>query len=173
MSESKREEMMLQKFEDRNSKDPVTFGSSVCLINSEGFFLSFNSQGEVKFDGNIGFEQYESSIAKLTKWVIVDPRNQKGSGVVTPFDDLMLRSPFGSYLRIMNTHDFTVGATQASVDKNELKEEAIFRMVKSSIPFLPDWLFTRPHLNHNNIAGISNSQQLQPTASRARLEERT
>ena len=33
----------------------------------------------------------------------------------------------------------------------ESNENCIFKIVKAGIPFLPDWLFKRPHLNHNNI----------------------
>jgi len=27
----------------------------------------------------------------------------------------------------------------------------MFKVVKANIPHLPDWLFKRPHLNHNSI----------------------
>ena len=27
----------------------------------------------------------------------------------------------------------------------------MFKIVKANVPDLPDWLFKRPHLNHNNI----------------------
>lgn len=27
----------------------------------------------------------------------------------------------------------------------------MFKIIKAGIPYLPDWLFKRPHLNHNNI----------------------
>jgi hypothetical protein len=27
----------------------------------------------------------------------------------------------------------------------------MFKIVKSGVPHLPDWLFKRPHLNNNNI----------------------
>jgi len=27
----------------------------------------------------------------------------------------------------------------------------MFKIVKSGVPNLPDWLFKRPHLNNNNI----------------------
>jgi hypothetical protein len=48
----KGEELIIQKFENRESREPVTFGSSVCIISTSGHFLSFNSAGEVKFDTN-------------------------------------------------------------------------------------------------------------------------
>jgi hypothetical protein len=98
METPKGEELIILKFENRDSREPVTFGTSVCLQNSHGCFLSFNSNGEVKLDKNNGYDQYESSIAKLTKWVIVDGKNPKSTNVVTPFDDIMLRQPFGQYL---------------------------------------------------------------------------
>ena len=51
--------------------------------------------GDVKFDKNSGFDQFDSSIAKLTKLIIVDAKNTKSNSIVTPFDDVLLRSPFG------------------------------------------------------------------------------
>jgi hypothetical protein len=64
-------------------------------MNNQGYFLSFNSNGEVKIDKNNGYDQFDSSIAKLTKWIIVNARDTKSTIVVTPFDDILLRSPFG------------------------------------------------------------------------------
>ena len=103
MDTPKGEELMVLRFDNRDSREPVTFGTPICLQNSSGSFLSFNSSGEVKFDKNNGYDQFESSIAKLTKWVIIDPKNPKNTNVVTPFDDIMLRQPFGQYLQIVNT----------------------------------------------------------------------
>lgn len=33
----------------------------------------------------------------------------------------------------------------------------MFKIVKSNIPHLPDWLFKRPHLNHNCITSSFNN----------------
>jgi hypothetical protein len=139
--------MIILKFENRDSKEPVTFQTPICLMNPQGYFLSFNSMGNVKFDKNSGFDQFDSSIAKLTKWIIVDAKNTKSNSIVTPFDDVLLRSPFGQYLQIVNTVDFSIG-TGGGMEPNEM---AVFRVVKATIPYLPDWLFKRPHLNHNSI----------------------
>jgi len=49
---SKCEELTLMKFEDRDSKDPVTFGSSICLQTAEGFFLAFKGNGEMRVEKN-------------------------------------------------------------------------------------------------------------------------
>ena len=42
---SKSEELTLLNFEDRDSHEPVTFGSSVCLQTSEGYFFTFKGDG--------------------------------------------------------------------------------------------------------------------------------
>lgn len=95
MDVPKGEELIIQKFEQRDSKDPVHFNTAICLQTTDGYFLSFNSMGNVKFDKNHGFEQFDSSIAKLTKWTVVDAKNPKNNSHVTPFDDILLKSPFG------------------------------------------------------------------------------
>jgi len=125
----KGEELIIQKFENRDSRDPVTFGSSVCIISPSGHFLSFNSAGDVKFDKNYQYEQYDSSIAKLIKWVIVDAKNTKSNNVVTPFDDIMLKSPFSAYLIVATgAPHYLVGTGGGGT---EISEQQMFRIVKS------------------------------------------
>jgi len=49
---SKSEELTLLNFEDRDSQEPVTFGSSICLQTSEGFFFTFKGNGEMRVEQN-------------------------------------------------------------------------------------------------------------------------
>ena len=56
MDVPKGEELIIQKFENRDSKEAVTFGTSVCIVSATGFFLSFNSSGDVKFDKHQGYD---------------------------------------------------------------------------------------------------------------------
>jgi hypothetical protein len=63
-----------------SSIDPVTFGSAVCLKtyldNSvDNYFLSFNGNGELRVEHNKRFDEGNNSIAKLTKWTILDAKN--------------------------------------------------------------------------------------------------
>ena len=50
----------------------------------------------------------------------------------------------------------------------------MFKVVKAAIPHLPDWLFRRPHLNHNNITVQYAGFVEYPTSlkKRQQLEER-
>jgi hypothetical protein len=76
MEVSKSEELTLLKFEDRDSKEAVTFGSAVCLQTPEGYFLSFNGNGELRVEKNPKYDISNGSIAKLTKWTIFDAKNE-------------------------------------------------------------------------------------------------
>lgn len=87
-------------------------------------------------------------ISKLTKWTILDAKNPKSNNVVTPFDDIVLKSAFGFYMHIKDQSDFVVWTGSGS----EPNDFSIFRVVKATIPYLPDWLFKRPHLNHNSLS---------------------
>jgi len=91
MEAPKGEELIILKFENRDSRESVRFNSAICLQNAFGYFLSFNSNGEVKLDKNLSYEQYDSAFAKLTKWVILDAKDPRSTNEVTPFDDIMLR----------------------------------------------------------------------------------
>lgn len=114
-------------------------------MTPQQYYLSFTSSGIVKFDRANGYEQFNSSIAKLVKWKIVNAKDSKNRDLVTPFDDIVLVSPFGQYLQVTDAVNFTVGTGNSK----EPNDTCIFRIIKSNIPFLPDWLFKRPHLNHN------------------------
>jgi hypothetical protein len=48
----KNEELIILKFEDRDSTDPVTFGSAICLRNIEGYFVAFKGNGDLKIEKN-------------------------------------------------------------------------------------------------------------------------
>ena len=94
---SKSEELTLLNFEDRDSQEPVTFGSSICLQTSEGYFFTFKGNGEMRVEQNQKYEEGSYSIAKLTKWTILDARKVTNRDKVTPFNDICLKSPFGHY----------------------------------------------------------------------------
>jgi hypothetical protein len=100
MEINKSEELIILKFEDRDSREPVTFGASVCIQSPEGFFLSFNGNGELRVEKNQKYDLGNNSIAKLTKWTILDARNTPNRNIVTPFDDICLKSPFGHYFTV-------------------------------------------------------------------------
>lgn len=55
------------------------------------------------------------------------------------------------------------GEDLISANGPEITEAAMFKVIKAGIPHLPDWLFKRPHLNHNAIttpyAGFLDSNQ--------------
>lgn len=95
---AKNEELTLLKFEDRDSKDPVTFGSSICFQTAEGSFLFFKGTGELRIEKNQRYEEGQNSIAKLTKWTILDARRTTSRDKVTPFNDVCFKSPFGHFL---------------------------------------------------------------------------
>jgi len=46
---------------------------------------------------NQRFDDGSSSIAKLSKWTILDARRVTNREKVTPFNDVCLKSPFGHY----------------------------------------------------------------------------
>jgi hypothetical protein len=57
-----------------------------------------------------------------------------------------LKSPFGHYFQVEATDNDSISA-----NGHEISDACMFKVVKANIPHLPDWLFKRPHLNHNSI----------------------
>jgi hypothetical protein len=141
---TKAEELIIFKFEDRETNEPVMFGQSVCLMTPDGYFLTFKSDGQLKVEKNQRYEDGSNSIARLTKWTIHDVKNITNRERVTPLNDICLKSPFGQYLQVQQ--NFILSANGQDLD-----EDCTFKIVKSTVPHLPDWLYKRPFLNHNNI----------------------
>ena len=52
MNVQKCEELIILKFDDRDSREPVMFGHSICLVNAEGYFMAFKGNGELKVEKN-------------------------------------------------------------------------------------------------------------------------
>ncbi len=59
--------------------------------------MSFNGNGDLRVEKNAKYDMGNNSIAKLTKWTIIDANNTSNRNIVTPFDDICLKSPFGHY----------------------------------------------------------------------------
>ncbi len=77
----------------------------------------------------------------------MDPKAPGKTGtLVTSFDDVQFKSSFGGFLSLQDTDDFLLKC-ENGINKND--QLSVFRIVKAGVPFLPDWLFTRPNLTHN------------------------
>ncbi len=139
------EELTILKFDNREYRGVITFGSAVCFQTSEREYLTFNASGDVKVEKNLNYESGNNNIARLSQWTVIDAHNANNKRSVTPFDDIALRIPFGSFLVV--EEDGLISANGHSV-----AEESTFKLVKAEIPFLPDWLVKRPALNHNSLA---------------------
>lgn len=63
---------------------------------------------------------------------------------MTPYDDVALKSPFGNFLIVEPSS--TISASGPNIT-----EDSTFKLLKANIPFLPDWVVKRQHLNHNNL----------------------
>ena len=48
----------------------------------------------------------------------------------------------------------------------------MFKVVKAAIPHLPDWLFKRPNLNHNNITSQYTSFVEYPNSSKRNIADK-
>ena len=115
---------------------------------------------------NQKYEEGSFSIAKLTKWTILDARKVTNRDKVTPFNDICLKSPFGHYFQVEADRDDLISA-----DGPEVSQASMFKVVKAAIPHLPDWLFKRPHLNHNDITTAYAGFIEYPPNSAARREQ--
>ena len=87
---------------------------------------------------------------------------------VTPFNDICLKSPFGHFFQVEVNHEDLISANGPDVS-----DACMFKVVKADIPHLPDWLFKRPHLNHNSITQQYAGFIEYPSSSKQGLNERS
>ena len=95
MDRTKAEELIIQKFDDRESREPVMFGQAICLQTPDGYYMAFKGNGELRVEKNQRYDDGNNSIARLTKWTIHDVKNVTNREKVTPLNDICLKSPFG------------------------------------------------------------------------------
>jgi hypothetical protein len=100
MDVTKSEEFIILKFDDRESKEPVMFGHAICLQTTEGYYMAFKGNGELRVEKNQRYDDGSNSIARLTKWTIHDVKNVTNRDKVTPLNDICLKSPFGQYCQV-------------------------------------------------------------------------
>lgn len=132
------------KFDDRETREPVMFGQAICLMSPDGYFLTFKANGELRVEKNQRYDDGTNSIARLTKWTIHDVRNVKNYDKVTQLNDVCFKSPFGHFLQVQKN-------LLLCANGQDVAEDCTFKIVRSTTPHLPDWVYKRPYLNHNNI----------------------
>lgn len=135
----KQEELKVLKFDNREATGVLTFGTALCFQTEDGSYLTFNASGELRVEKNPNYESGNNNIAKLAQWTIVDANNPTNRGPVTQFDDIVLRIPFGSYLMVEEN-------SLLSANGQAINEETTFKLLKSNVPFLPDWVMKRPNI---------------------------
>lgn len=88
----------------------------------------------------------------------MDARRTTSKDKVTPYNDVCFKSPFGQFLQVEAKEQDIIFANGL-----EINPACMFKIVKAGVPNLPDWLFKRPHLNHNSITStIANLIEIKP-----------
>jgi len=109
------------------------------MIKDE-YFVTMRSSGELKLEK---VEQAKGiNLFSLAKCSLVDPANPASSAkdFITPQSKIAIKSTFGHFIKIESD-------SKVSLFGQAISDDSTFRMIKSSVPLLPDWLFKRPHLS--------------------------
>jgi gamma-tubulin complex component 2 len=141
---------------NKESKGLITFGAHICLMTNDNAYLTFNASKEVRV------EQIESAASsKLMKWTINDSNNSSSRRPVCCYDDITLKSTFGELITDENSVVYSRGQGTTV--------ESTWKIMKSTVPYIPDWVFTRPSLDHNLLVLSRNPQ---PEAKQLPLRRR-
>ena len=115
----------------------MTFGSAVSFLTNSGSLLVFRK------DGSVGIEDVDSEMSKLARWTILDANSTSSRRAVTCYDEITLKSAFGDL--------YTDSESRVFANANETSAESTWKIMRANIPFMPDWTFTRPHLDKNDL----------------------
>jgi gamma-tubulin complex component 2 len=158
------EEFMIVNQQDQNYNGPIIFGSSICIV-IDGSFLMSNSTGVLrlekpKFDDNL------PAFLKNAKWTVLDANNITSRRQVCTYDDVIIKSPYGTFL--INETDNTVTSSGPNISA-----DSSWKIFKAAVPYIPDWTVLRPFisenflipglehvLNEKNVVSSSNLKQL-------------
>ena len=138
----------------------VCFGSVIYLVTSDESYLTFNTSTEVKIE-----KIDPAPSRKLVKWTLMDANVSNSKRAVSTFDSVILKTPFG---------ELTVDASGAvSANGQTMTAERTWKLIKANVPFMPDWVFTRPNLNHNDLilARCPDAYALKPAIKRRTLND--
>jgi hypothetical protein len=137
------------------TKQILTYGSQISLMTKDEMFITAMNNGEVRPEALKGDKTLSYiNLPPNSKFTIVDPYNQNNIGKLLLFnDEIVLRSTFGSYLNY-NKDDASLSSTAMMI-----ADEVIWKMVKTDIPFLPDWLNRRKYLNYNYASYLFNFEK--------------
>lgn len=141
--------------EDPKSKNVILYGSTVCIMTQEEYFLCGANNGDLileRLNGN-GI-MATSNLPPNSKFTILDGFNIDNSMKPICYDDdIILRSSFGYYL-VIDSMDFEMynNFSAVSCSASMLSEECVFKFINSEVPFVPDWCNKRKYLNYNNTS---------------------
>jgi hypothetical protein len=129
------------------SKSILTYGNQVSLMIRDDMFISCTNNGEVRLESLRGDKTMSAiNLPVNSKFTIIDPFNQTNiSKPLVYNDEIILRSTFGTYLSFSN--DYAINNTALIIS-----EETMWKVIKTDIPYIPDWLTKRKYLNYNYVS---------------------
>lgn len=136
------------------SKCILTYGNQVSIKIKDDLLISCTNNGEVRLEGLRGDKSLSAiNLPVNSKFTIIDPYNQ--TNISKPLlynDEIILRSTFGTYMSFSG--DLLINNSALIIS-----EETMWKVIKTDIPYLPDWLGKRKYLNYNYISHQYNIEK--------------
>jgi gamma-tubulin complex component 2 len=153
----RREELLLVDALNKDSTEIVQFGQSICLLTRDEMALAVNASCEVRAEAIEG-----KASSKLACWTILDV-NSTVRRPVTCYDEVVLKTPFG-VLGVDSNEVVSVRGKEGTLNSS-------WRIMKAGVPAMPQWVFTRPHLDHNDLV-LSRDSALESAFRQKKLQRR-
>lgn len=129
----------------------ISYGTQVSLMSPNEMFLVATNNGELRLEGLK--ESNTLSVKSLpinSKFTIIDPYNPSNfSKPLLYNDEVVLRSTFGGYLVLSFNQENPDLINTVNSNGMMIIEESIWKLIKITVPFIPDWVYKRKYLNYN------------------------
>lgn len=155
----------MPNYEANSPRSIITYGTQISFMAPNQMFLVATNNGELKLEPLKGDMSLSSMNLPInSKFTVIDPYNQSNfSKPLLYNDEIVLRSNFGGYLCLSGNQDLnnTNSDSIYAVNSNGMIiiEDSIWKLIKTNVPYIPDWVYKRKYLNYNLNSYLFNLDQ--------------
>ena len=155
----------MPNYEANSPRSIITYGTQISFMAPDQMFLVATNNGELKLEKLKGDMSLSSMNLPInSKFTVIDPYNQANfSKPLLYNDEIVLRSTFGGYLSLSSNSELSSTNPDAlyAVNSNGMIiiEDSIWKLIKTNVPYIPDWVHKRKYLNFNLNSYLYNLDQ--------------
>ena len=147
----------MPNYELNSPRSIITYGAKVCFMTPNHLFVVATDKGELRLEPLKGDKALNSANLPMnSNFIVINPYNQSNySQTILYNDDVIFRSTFGGYLSLGEQFSYYRNESNGGINippccgGTTISDESIWKLIKTNVPFIPDWVNKRKYLNYN------------------------